>query len=256
MTIFRPFVGTDRAEQIERVPKGLPPYIAQLYQYHVLTAEEEHHHFRKMNFLKFLALRSTSPEEIEQLLAEADRVRNHLLIHNLRMVVWSAKKHTNTKAHLLETISHGHMALLGAIERFDFTRGIKFSTFAVQVIRRHIYAMNRSERKESRRFHNISEEVMSRFSETRSDPFYEELVHKKKREALLNALKLLRQLDRDIVMARYGLNEGTEPQTLEHIGDALDLSRERVRQLEQRALSKLRKNTEIRKILSHVVDCE
>jgi RNA polymerase sigma factor (sigma-70 family) len=128
-----------------RAPPGLPPYLAQLYSIPLLSKEQEAYHFRKMNYLKFKAARLRDQldvsraktrvmDQIERCLDEAVEVKNLLIRSNLRLVVSIAKKHVKPNGNFFEMVSDGNISLIRAIEKFDYSRGFKFSTYATWAI--------------------------------------------------------------------------------------------------------------------------
>ena len=107
--------------------------------------EREAHMFRRMNYLKCLARRirdridpeSPDPDdldEIERLQVEALKLKNQIVETHLRLVVAVAKKHVKAGYDLPERISDGTFALMRAVDRFDFARGNRFSTYATWAI--------------------------------------------------------------------------------------------------------------------------
>ena len=125
-----------------RPPADLPPYLASLYtDTPLLSREQEAHLFRKMNYLKHKAVklrealeptrpRTSELNEIERLQAEALAVKNQIIRSNLRLVVSIAKKRVGPTNNFFELVSDGNMSLIRAVEKFDFARGFKFSTYA------------------------------------------------------------------------------------------------------------------------------
>lgn len=124
-----------------RVPAGLPPYLAQLFRIPLLTAEGELVLFRKMNYLKFKAsrlceqldpetARAAELDHIEDLLGQAAQVKKEIVQANLRLVVAIGKRHIRPGHDLFEIISDGNISLMRAVDKFDYTRGFKFSTYA------------------------------------------------------------------------------------------------------------------------------
>ncbi|MGL5096601.1 MAG: sigma factor, partial [Planctomycetia bacterium] len=124
-----------------RAPSGLPPYLQSLYEVPLLSREEEFHLFRRMNFLLCKAkllrdgldpahARSNVLDEIETFQEKAQEVKQQIIRSNLRLVVSIAKRHVSTTTSLFELISDGNVSLMRAVEKFDFGRGFKFSTYA------------------------------------------------------------------------------------------------------------------------------
>ncbi len=237
---------------VTKPPPGLPPYLASLYATPLLTREQEHHYFRKMNYLKFAAdnLRKTISlaqprvklmDEIESLLARSTEIKNFLIRSNLRLVVSIAKKHSHPTANFFEMISDGNMSLIKAIEKFDYTRGFKFSTYASWAIMKNFARSIPAENTRLDRFRTGSEEVFVQSMDPRTDQFRDEIVNYRQREALMGILGQLELRERDIIMHRYGLETGQQPQTLEQVGHRLGVTKERIRQIEARALKKLKR---------------
>src|SRR5205814_8658745 len=94
-----------------------------------------------VNYLKHLAARlrdridpddarARDLDEVERLQAEALAVKNQIIRSNLRLVVSIAKRHMGTTNNFFELVSDGNMSLIRAVEKFDFSRGNKFSTYA------------------------------------------------------------------------------------------------------------------------------
>ena len=126
-------------------PAGLPSYLTSLYGVPLLTREQEVHLFRKMNYLKYKASRLVArldPEQpdnrlldrIEDLYQQSVGVKNEIIRANLRLVVAMAKRYADRAEPLFELISDGNISLIRAVEKFDFARGFKFSTYATWAI--------------------------------------------------------------------------------------------------------------------------
>lgn len=227
-------------------------YIARLYEVPLLSREQEAHLFRKFNYLKFRAhrLRQTlnpdSPsrervEAIEWLEDEANRIRNHLVRANLRLLASLAKKFTQyTNARLDDLMSEGHLALIRAVEKFDFARGNKFSTYATGVLKNgFLYYLKREHRYSQRRVH-ADMVVMADSLEDDRAPLVSQRSLRDLRSSLAKLVDGLDERERKIIERRFGLAHDDEPQTLPQIGRELGVSKERVRQLQLRAIGKLR----------------
>jgi len=233
-------------------PPGLPPYLASLYYIPLLVREEEVYYFRKMNYLKFKAsqlrtdLDATRPksrdmDKIEQLLDQAVEVKNFLIRSNLRLVVSIAKRHIKPNSNFFEMVSDGNMSLIRAIEKFDYTKGNKFSTYSTWAIMKNFARSIPAEHTILDRFRTGKEEVFLGSTDTRANQFQEELVNKRQHQVIMGILEHLDDREKDIIMFRFGLDQGSEPQTLEQVGNRFGVTKERIRQLESRALRKLRK---------------
>jgi RNA polymerase primary sigma factor len=234
------------------VPEGLPPYLASLYEAALLTREQEAHLFRKMNYLKYRAsrLRATivdpgrakesDLDEIERRLEEALAVKNQIIRANLRLVVSIAKKYLGPTQNFFELVSDGNMSLIRAVEKFDFARGNKFSTYATWAIIRNFTRSIPEEQHHRDRFLSGHEEFFEAAADHRSDEHEHESEHKQAQMTVRGLLEQLDARERRIITSRFGLGGALE-MTLEQLGHELGITKERVRQLEARAQQKLRK---------------
>lgn len=214
-----------------------------------LTADEEAAMFRWMNFLKYRAstlravLRPERPHvalmnEIERLLDGAVEVRNQLLGACSKLPFCVARAFGHGGYLLEELESEAHATLLRAAERFDADRGFRFTTYATHAIRRNLCRYLRRRRKEMSRMLLLPHMDVVK-DDRRSSVEFERWLAKSNlilRE-MIGRLDAREQL---IIRSRFGLGEHPGSQTLQAIADQLALSRERVRQVERRALAKLR----------------
>jgi RNA polymerase primary sigma factor len=235
-----------------RVPSGLPAYLAELYKVPLLNKAQEQYYFRKMNFLKYQAselqktldVRRTAArvvKKMESLLEDANGVKNMLTRSNLRLVVSIAKRHMKPGVNFFELVSDGNMSLIRAIEKFDYARGNKFSTYASWAIMKNFARSVPAEHTRLDRFRTGFDEIFYDSEDGRGNAFAEELVNNSQRNALMEILEELNGRERKVISCRYGLGKGSEPETLEQVGNRLGVTKERVRQIEVRTLEKLRR---------------
>ena len=245
----------EKQEGRVKAPPGLPPYLASLYSIPLLSREDEQYWFRKFNYLKFRASqlreridtkrpKAKDLDQLEALLTEAGEVKNFLIRSNLRLVVSIAKRHIKPSTNFFEMVSDGNMSLIRAIEKFDYTKGNKFSTYASWAIMKNFARSIPQEHKVLDRYRTGHEAVFDASPDYRANQFRDELTNQKQRHVIMNILDQLEDRERAILMHRYGLEQGAEPKTLQQVGERFGVTKERIRQLESRALKKALKIAE------------
>jgi len=240
-----------------RTPKDVPAELAPLYEMPLLSKPQEQHLFRQMNFLKHrlkkqcekfqrpdgsidaAKVRIEDLEAIERLQEEVTAIKDMLVSCNMRLVVSIAKRHAAQSDNFFELLSDGNMSLLRAVEKFDYSRGNKFSTYASWAIMKNFARSIPQERYHKERYVTGRDELFERALDNRTDE--RELVSSAEQAAhrVNRLLENLSPRDREIVRLRAGL-DGSEPKTLEEIGQQLGITKERVRQLNVRIMKQLR----------------
>jgi len=283
-------------------PKDTDPlalYLKQISRYALLTAEEEIRIGSEIQRLRAVAAQKEGGESaVEAAQKELIEAKNRMISSNLRLVVSIAKNYQHRGLSLLDLIDEGNIGLIEAVERFDYMRGCRFSTYGTwwirqaiiksladkgRVIRIPIHMLNTIKKcyfvakqltqelgrdpkpeelaeklgMESKRVKEImklsqetasldttvDEDNVTHLSDLIKDesviePF-EEVFSMTIQETLGNVLKNLSQREITIIQLRYGLN-GEGPRTLEETGKLLGITRERVRQIQEKAIQKLK----------------
>ena len=234
-----------------RRPADLPAYLASLYEVPLLTREQEAHLFRKYNYLKYKASKlrdrldlarpkAALMDEIERLWEQAIELKNALSRANLRLVVSLAKKRMTPAHSFFELVSDGNVSLMKAIEKFDFARGNKFSTYATWAIVKNYARTIPGEYKHKDRFRTSHDELFAAAEEHRANPALREAAQAEREMSIRKILRRLDEREQRIVISRFGLDHSKEPLTLKEVGAEMGVTKERVRQIEVRALNKLR----------------
>lgn len=230
--------------------RDLPVHMIRLCETPLLTAGEERALFRKYNYLKYRAnaIRTTlNPRRVDRAklteaegwLRESEVVRDQIIRANIRLVVSVVKKFASPQCSFDEILSDGILTMMKAVEKFDYRYGFRFSTYAFRSIARTAYR-SVGERQRHRKMEPDGNEVLMGLTDTRVGSSRNEREWDSMQEQLLTLLENLDDREQWILQCRFGLGDQVEPRPFQSIADELGLSKERVRQLEKRAIDKMR----------------
>ena len=244
-----------------RVPRDLPPYLAEIFREPIMPHELETDAFRRLNFLKFRAAAlqaqldpDTATDDelaaIESRLAQANQIKNELVQSNLRIAVHVARKHERPDRPLTELFSDATVWLMRSVDRFDFARTghARFSTYASYAIMKN-FARDRVDQLTRRDSTMVTgqEELLAALGDRNATTPLDQIDAANLQAALLTAIEELPARERTLVTRHYGLDQTLEAQSLAQIGASMGITKARVRQLETRALRRLRTLMDARK---------
>jgi len=194
-----------------------------------------------------------SPEEeravMARLVAGEEKAKDEIVEHNLRLVVYIAKKYEASVADIGDLVSVGAMGLLKAVNSFDPTKNIKFATFASRCIENEILMYLRKIVKKKCEVSldepiNVDAEgnelLLSDVVGTEPDSVYKDLERKSEVEELYKSFASLSAREFEIIKFRYGLLD-CEELTQKEIADKMGISQSYISRIEKKVLGKLRK---------------
>jgi RNA polymerase primary sigma factor len=309
----------DLDDQTPAMGDSVHTYLKSIGRTSLLTAEQEVDLAKRIEAGLFAehkletasGLDESYRRDLELVAEDGRRAKSHMLEANLRLVVSVAKKYSDRGLSLLDVVQEGNLGLIRAVEKFDYTKGYKFSTYAMWWIRQaiqrgfadsartirlpvHVLEMLSKLSRVERDMHQklgreptpeelaveldrtpdqieellrtsrqpisldstIGEDGETSIGDLIEDvdaPEASELVDRQlMAEQLRSALDALTPREATIMAMRFGLYDGN-PHTLDEIGRALGLTRERIRQLEKQSLSKLRHPSRAQPLLDFAV---
>ncbi len=235
----------------------LPQYLDALRDAPVLNRQREVELFRRYNYLKYLAcinragikpgyVRSARLTKIESCLAEAEAIKKMIIEANLRLVVSIAGKHATSEPSFLELVSKGNFALTKAVEEFDYTTGVRFSRLASLGIAKEYAKVSGKTTELTREKAGALGDVQRYMKVLKATDLG---TIERARQSLVQVIRdELDEREQYIILNHFGLvgpPVKKKKKTLQQIGQDLDLTKERVRQLELIALQKLRHSLSI-----------
>jgi RNA polymerase primary sigma factor len=222
------------------------PEMQAFYEEPLLEKEQEDHLFRQFNLLKYKAykllnknIKNTKEQDVflvETLLRQAAEIKKQLIYSNSRLVINLAKKqreYWQNKANLLDLISDGNLGLVKAVDYFDYKHGAKFCTYAYYVILDAIIKAKKDKLKHSVCLTDMETALLNEKDYRASESLDLDINFR-------GILKTLSEREKHIIEMYYGFNTD-KCWTLEEIGREFNISKERVRQLKEQGLEKIRK---------------
>ena len=188
-------------------------------------------------------------EAMARLAAGDEKVKNEIVEHNLRLVVYIAKKYEATVADVGDLVSVGAIGLMKAVNSFDPSKNIKFATFASRCIENEILMYLRKIVKKKCEVSldepiNVDAEgnelLLSDVVGTEPDTVYKDLEKKAEIEELYKSFATLSKREFEIIKLRYGLLDAEE-MTQKEIADMMGISQSYISRIEKKVLGKLKK---------------
>ncbi|MDX6265853.1 MAG: polymerase primary sigma factor [Frankiales bacterium] len=318
---------TEQPDDLDEQPRGegsvsadlVRAYLKEIGKTPLLSAEEEVLLSQRIEAglfarhkLQQKGLSTSLQQDLEWLVRDGERAKKHLLEANLRLVVSIAKRYLGRGMLFLDLIQEGNLGLIRAVEKFDYTKGFKFSTYATWWIRQAITRamadqartiripvhmveqINKLGRLQREKLMTLGREAtpeelaaeldltvdkvleiqgyarepislqavvgdeadsnLGDFIEDADAPVAVDVVSfSLMQEQLHDVLTTLTEREAAVVKMRFGLTDG-EQHTLDEIGRAFGLTRERIRQIESKTLSKLRHPSRSQRLRDYLED--
>ncbi len=230
----------------------------------ILTGAEEKILFLQFNYARYRILGlqteiarscdgAPTHEQAEALLRwyrVSDQLREQIAETNLALVLAMAKRTRMSEVDFADLVSEGNMALLRAVDKFDCERGFKFSTYACRAILKAFSRQGMKLSKYRQRFPADFDPKLERsnFLDTRRAEFQSDAASEVKRIVVDNHAALS-DIERTVIEHRFRLdtpNQEGKPMTLEQVGQIIGVTKERVRQIQNKALEKIKLELEHR----------
>ena len=223
----------------------------------ILTGAQEKILFHQFNYARYqiwkiqqLVWKSTSkkptPEQAEEVLKwfrKSDQIREQIAETNLALVLAMAKRTRMSEVDFADLVSEGNMALLRAVDKFDAGRGYKFSTYACRAILKAFSRQGMKLSKYRQRFPTDFDPKLERsnYLEIKRTSFEKDAADEVRRIVTENRADLT-DVERTVIEHRFGLEnvEAEKPMTLEQVGQIIGVTKERVRQIQNKAMEKIR----------------
>ncbi|MBS3202747.1 RNA polymerase sporulation sigma factor SigE [Turicibacter bilis] len=213
---------------------------------------------RKKKYVNYIRGNETLPEPLSKdeefriltnFQAGDERARQTLIEHNLRLVVYIAKKFESSGVNLEDLISIGTLGLIKGVQTFKMDKNIKLATYASRCIENEILMHLR---KTNRIRHEVSldeplnvdwdgnELLLSDILGTEENEVYKDIEEDVERQLVFDAINRLKRREREIMYMRFGLC-GEDPLTQKEVAQKLDISQSYISRLEKKIIDKIRK---------------
>jgi RNA polymerase primary sigma factor len=227
----------------------------------LLTGPQEKVLFHKFNYARFrirqlqIAIaqnddRQPTEAQAQELLrwhSVSSKLREQIANTNLALVLAMAKRTRMSEVDFADLISEGNMALLRAVDKFDAGRGFKFSTYACRAILKAFSRQGMKLSKYRQRFPTDFDPKLEKsdFVESRREEYVQDAASEVKRIVEANRAELS-SIEQTVIEYRFGIEQPIDgkPMTLEQIGQIIGVTKERVRQIQNKALAKIRDELE------------